>query len=388
MTQRRPKRARVRTRGRRRKRLVIAVVGSLALGIVGGAEASDLEDARAGLGARLVGMDPIEELAPLGECPVVERDEVIAALRTAGVDAPLESMLAEQGPSLGDGRAWQASGIVCSGSYVGFEGDPSFPELRIEVMVADFGDTAEFHAFVADAHPGLAVDDPLNVTSLAGGTIGRCEHVDLTERCAEFWEQDGFVLGVLAADRVYVDRPTVSAMLGELAPVIVASLAAEPPVAVASGVTVPPDVLGAARARLLALSTAGGPLACPIIGQAAVDVALSDAGIDLRTDDWYSMAWDGTTAAVAGVECAGAAGQGALRIEVLDLGSSAAAADMMELVRGCERMGDTEFCVESWEQDGVTVTVVVTAVGADVAQPDVRALVDSLAPVIITRLAG
>ena len=173
-------------------------------------------------------MDDIDELEPLADCPVAERDAVVDALEIAGVDTPIESLLADQGPMLGDGTRWHAVGLVCTGAYVGAEDDASFPELRIDVVVADFGDSDGFLDYLAAVHPDLDVGDELPVPALGSGTIGECAHVDRTEQCAEYWEQDGFVIGVQIADRVFIDRPTASAVLGALVPSIVESLAAEP----------------------------------------------------------------------------------------------------------------------------------------------------------------
>ena len=229
-------------------------------------------------------------------------------------------------------------------------------------MVADFGDTEAFRAFLDDAHPGID-DEALATPTIGGGTIGACAHVDRTEQCAEFWEQSGFVVGVEIADRVFVDRPTASAVLVALVPTIVASLAAEPVVATGTGVTVPADVVDAARSQIATLSSGAEPVECPFVDQPAVDAALADAGVDLETDDWSAVATEGADGADAGLACGGQAGRGEVRVDVIDFGDSNSAQDIIELVHGCERVGDTEYCVETWEQDGLTVTVSVTAVG-------------------------
>ena len=353
-----------------------------------GAGLLDTAAASAGLASRLSGVEQISELEPLGDCPVVERDAVVEALETAGVDTPIESLLAEQGPSLTNGTTWHAVGLVCTGSYIGVEDDESFPELRISVVVANFGDTDTFRTFLDDAHPGIDVDDALATPTIGGGSIGECAHVDRTEQCAEYWEQGGFLVGVRIADRVFIDRPTSSAVLVALVPLIVESLAAEAVAAPGPGVTLPAGVLDAARAQLAALSSDAEPVECPFVDQLAIDVALADAGIDLVTDEWSAVASEGAGGAVAGLACAGRSGRSAIRVEVLDFGASDAAQDVIELVHGCEKVGDTEYCVETWEQDGLTVTVSVTAVGTDIEQPAVRALVDALAPVVLEHLAG
>jgi hypothetical protein len=333
-------------------------------------------------------MEQISELEPLGDCPVVERDAVVEALETAGVDTPIGSLLAEQGPSLTNGSTWHAVGLVCTGAYIGVEDDESFPELRISVVVANFGDTDTFRTFLDDAHPGIDVDDALATPTIGGGTIGECAHVDRTEQCAEYWEQGGFVVGVRIADRVFIDRPTSSAVVGAVVPMIVESLAAEPVVAPGTGVTLPSDVLDAARAQVATLAVGPELVECPFVDQPATDDALADAGIDLLTDDWSAVTSEGADGAVAGVACSGRAGPGEVQVDVIDFANSDAAQDVIELVHGCEKVGDTEYCVETWEQDGLTVTVSVTAVGTDIEQPAVRALVDALAPVVLEHLAG
>lgn len=213
--------------------------------------------------------------------------------------------------------------------------------------------------------------------------------MDRTEQCAEYWEQGGFVVGVQIADRVFIDRPTSSAVLGELVPMIVESLAAEPAVAThAPGVTISTDVLEAARVQLATLASEPEPVDCPFIDQPAVDAALAEAGIDLATDDWSAVVSEGADGAVAGLACAGQSGRSNVRVDVLDFGATDAAQDVIEFVHGCESIGDTNFCAESWEQDGLAVTVIVTAVGVDVEQPDVRAAVDALAPTVVAELGG
>jgi hypothetical protein len=346
----------------------------------------DTAPARAGLRARLSAMDQIDELEPLGDCPIAERDAVIDALETSGVDAPMEALLAEQGPSLTNGTTWHAVGLVCSGTYVGVENDESFPEVRISVVVADFGDTETFQAFLGDVHPDIDVAASLPTPTIGGGTIGECADVDRTDQCAEYWEQDGFVVGVQLVDRVFMDRPTSSAVLVDLVPDIVESLAAEPPVSAGTSVTVPAPVIEAARERVAALSDELNA-ACPFIDRSAIDVALADASIDFVTDDWSAVTSEGADGAVAGLACAGRSGRSEVRVDVLDFGESGAALDIIELVHGCEQIGDTEYCVESWEQDGLTVTASITVVGADVGQPDVGALIDALAPVVLENLA-
>ena len=358
----------------------------------GDSDLPDVETARAGLAARLADMDQIDELEPLEDCAVAERDAVVDALETAGVDTPIESLLAEQGPSLTNGTTWQAVGLVCTGIYVGAEDDESFPELSISVVVADFGDTETFRAFVDDVHPGIDAGDVHATPTIGGGTIGECAHVDRTERCAEYWEQDGFVIGVQIADRVFIDRPTSSAVLGEIVPSIVEALAAEPLVANAADVTVPSDVVDAARAHLAALGSGPQAVECPFVDQPAVDAALGDAGIDLVTDDWSAVVSEGADGAIAGLACAGRSGRSEVRVDVFDFGDSDTAQDVIELVHGCEKIGDIEYCVETWEQDGLTVTVSITdtdtSAGVDIAQSDVRALVDALAPVVLAHLAA
>ena len=57
-------------------------------------------------------------------CPLIDSSGVDASFEAAGVDAPLDDWLFE----VRDG-----GGITCAGSHVGFEDDPSFPQLEVEL---------------------------------------------------------------------------------------------------------------------------------------------------------------------------------------------------------------------------------------------------------------
>ena len=139
-------------------------------------------------------------------CPLVDSARVDASLEAAGVDVPLDEWLLE---------VRDDSGITCAGSHIGFEDDPSFPQLDVELVVID--------------GPPNGVDEPaseaVTVTDLQGGTIGTCESDRFVTICEESWQQDGFQVRLLVADRVYFDRVTASTVLGDLVPVIVSNLA-------------------------------------------------------------------------------------------------------------------------------------------------------------------
>ena len=185
----------------------------------------DVAGARAGLAALIDNAPDTGPNEPLSECPVVDRSTMNGALETAGVDAPLGEWSLEIGPVDTGGPTWNDRGMTCSGSYVGAEQDESFPELRASLIVVDLGESAAFEQFLADAYPGAT--ELLPTPALGGATRGECVDVDLTDQCVEFWEQDGFVVGVLLADRVFIDRPTASAILNELVPEVVETLASD-----------------------------------------------------------------------------------------------------------------------------------------------------------------
>ena len=61
-------------------------------------------------------------------CPLIDSSEVDAGFEAAGVDAPLDEWLFE---------VRDDGGITCAGSHVGFEDDPSFPQLDVELSVVN-----------------------------------------------------------------------------------------------------------------------------------------------------------------------------------------------------------------------------------------------------------
>ena len=124
-------------------------------------------------------------------------------------------------PSSSGGSAVAGSaGVTCTGSYVGSEDDPTFPQLDVELTVVDAGSAGR-------DEPAGAADEAITVTDLPGGTFGRCDSDRFVTICEEHWRHDGFDVGLLVSDRVHFDRVTASTILGNLVPTIVANLAGE-----------------------------------------------------------------------------------------------------------------------------------------------------------------
>jgi len=351
----------------------------------------DVAGARAGLDSLTAGMESIDEFEPLPECPAVDRDAVVAALETAGIDSPIATFDREDGPTLGDGTTWTGSGVVCTGSYVGSDGDESFPETTVDLVVAVVGDEEAFTAYVEAAAPGISTAEPLPTPTIGGGTFGQCEHRDRTEQCVEYWVQDGLAIGIHITDQLAVDRPTASAVLVALVPDVVDMLVRADggePGASAANVTVPADVIEAARQHVAALS---GELLveCPFIDPATIDAELADAGIAIEPgDDWSGAPASGSEDALAGIACSGAGGSSTVSIEVLDFSGPDAAEDVIELVRWCRLGENLTWCVESWQQDGLAVTVIIEASGVDVERAEVVGLLEALVPVVLDNLAA
>ena len=249
-----------------------------------------LDSARAGL-ARILANAPnasIEPYAPLGPCPLVDRATVNGELADAGIDAPLGDWTRL---AYADGPHTDVL-LACEGTYIGVDEDPSFPELRFDVVAIDLGDAATAERVLRDEF--AATGEPLRITDLDGGTIGECGDEDLAVRCAEWWQHDGFVVGVEIVDRVFVDRPTASTVLGGVVPAIVSTLGAA-----ASDIADPLRTIGAADAgRALdaldafvdanpeAVSSEHERIDCPLIDSESLRPALDDAGIDWPLGGW------------------------------------------------------------------------------------------------------
>ena len=253
-------------------------------------DGSDLDSARAGL-ARILADAPnasIEPYAPLGPCPLVDRATVNGELADAGIDAPLGDWTRLAYP---DGPHTDVL-LACEGTYIGVDEDPSFPELRFDVVAIDLGDAATAAGVLHDELE--ATGEPLRITDLEGGTIGECGDEDLAIRCAEWWQHDGFVVGVEIVDRVFVDRPTASTVLGGLVPAIVSTLGLA-----ASDIADPLQTISAADAgRALdalealvdanpeAVSSEHERIDCPLLDSESLRPALDDAGIDWPLGGW------------------------------------------------------------------------------------------------------
>ena len=113
------------------------------------APAPDVEAARQGLERLLVATSDVAPAEAVA-CPLIDVADVNMAFERAGVDAPLEQWwLAVAG----------SAGVTCTGSYVGFEDDPTFPQLDVELTVVDAGSAG-------GDEPAGAADEAITVTDL------------------------------------------------------------------------------------------------------------------------------------------------------------------------------------------------------------------------------
>ena len=220
---------------------------------------------------------PTPRLREVVACPLVDRAQVDASFDAAGVDVPLDEWLLE---------VRDDGGITCAGSHVGFEDDPSFPQLDVEMVVVN--------------GPPNGVDeltgDAVTVTDLQGGTIGSCESDRFVTICEERWQRDGFQVRLLVTDRVYFDRVTASTVLGDLVPVIVSNLAGgaldiADPLGEVSGADVGAATNGFDRfvsANAEAVETDDERLDCPTINDADFEAAIDGVGIDVDLGDGWT----------------------------------------------------------------------------------------------------
>ena len=68
--------------------------------------------------------------------PLVDRATVNGELADAGIDAPLGDWTRLAYP---DGPHTDVL-LACEGTYIGVDEDPSFPELRFDLVAIDLGD--------------------------------------------------------------------------------------------------------------------------------------------------------------------------------------------------------------------------------------------------------
>jgi hypothetical protein len=339
----------------------------------------DVDAARAGLHELVAGLDQVGELEPLSECPIADRTAVTDALETAGIDSPLATFDRIDGPSLG-GRGWTASGVVCLGAYVGVERDESFPETQVALTVAELGGPGDVDRFLGDLQPGVAGSDAVPTPTIGGATVGACRHIDLHTQCDEYWIRDTFVIGVRIDDRVFVDRPSASAALAALIPDVVATLAAVPEYEEPAEFTATDAEVARARAGLITLAGADDPAQCPLVARDDLDAASESVGLELAVEDWSAGTEDRDGAAVV---CRARGTASSVTLLVEDHGDSASAQSAIDLVHGC----DGGFCVESWQQDGLLVTVAVTLGPRFDDRDAVVELLGQLLPTVLAALA-
>jgi hypothetical protein len=356
-----------------------------------------VEPARAGLG-RLLAANPDSSTAspPSPECTLlVDRPTVDAAFATAGVDVSFGSWSQFIG-TVPPERAVRA--ISCSGSYVGAEDDSSFPELTAILVAADFGDTASFARNVPEA-----TGKPQPTPTLGGSTVGECEDVDLTHQCREWWESGGLAVGLWVVDRIFIDRPTMSAVLIELVPPVLAKLAGR-----ATDIADPLAAVTTADVQAAAAGLAGAPTSgeCPALGEAELAAALATAGSDLPTDGWAAGSFARPVeGAINGMQCTGGDADAMVTVTVLDFGDPAAADDFVasvglpdggsgaDLEPGDRTVGTCivavgmEHCSEWWRQDGLAVGVALFAESSDIARHDASEVLVAVVPTVLTNLA-
>ena len=365
--------------------LVVTVSPVVAIAEPG--EELDVGGARRGLAALAADLPPVGDFEPLSECPVVHRDAVIAALESAGIDSPLATFDRVDGPTLHTDR-WSIPGVVCSGAYIGTEGDESFPETLITLTVAEFDNEAQTTSFLSSrAGGGIESSPSLPTPVIGGGTFGNCREIDLHTQCFEYWTRDGFMIAVQIDDRVAVDRPTASAVLIRLIPAVVGQLAAVPEPDVPVEHHAAADDIDSARVGLVEVLRAEPSEQCRVIDNDVFGSLL--AGLSLPTGADLSLRASPAASAGDGLDrlgCVSAGDDASVSIFVQDFGDSDSAREVIELVHGCEQAGNLEFCVESWEQDGLTITATLT--GADLEPNHVTELLQALVPAVLEHLAA
>jgi hypothetical protein len=377
-----------------------------------------LQAARAGLG-RIVATMPnaaIEPSAPLGPCPLVDAETVDDELAAAGVDAPLAGWSRRPQPV----GPYADVIVACEGVHVGVDEDAAFPELRLDVVAMDLGDAATAEAALRDELG--AAGAPLLITGRDGGTIGACANEDRAVRCSEWWHHDALVFGVEIVDRVYVDRPTASTLLGGIVPAVVATLAAsatdvaDPLRAVTrADVDAATAALGAfVDAHPDALTSERERLDCPLVDAGALEPSLADAGLD-----WTLGGWAASIAPVTyprdldplpiRVSCTNRAGS--VTLDAITFGDAGDAADFVASVGGaeggsgsdlapgdltvgsCTSAGGARYCNEWWRSDALVIGVTLFS---DPSSPDHRpigpddaaTILADLVPSVLAALSG
>ena len=359
----------------------------------------DLDIAAAGRGLdRLVVATSDVAPAEVVACPLIDVGHVDTSFATAGVDAPLDDWLLE---------VRGTAGITCAGSHVGFEDDPSFPQLAVELTVVD-AQTTDVQEPTGDA---------LMVSDLPGGTTGACESDRFVTICEERWRQDGFEVRLLVTDRVFFDRVTASIVIGGLVPAVVANLAGDA-TDVADPLTgVSASEVGAASegldrfmsANAAAIESDDEHLDCPAIAAGEFQSALVAAGIDVDLDDWSASLTpvtfpDDLDPVPIRLTCTGGFDpQG--RVDVIDFDDPAAADDFVasvgiadggsaadlqpgDLTVGtCTSASGLRFCTEWWRDDGLVVGVWLVSDSQPIGDADAAAVLVEVLPTILANLA-
>jgi hypothetical protein len=328
----------------------------------------DIAAAQEGLDRLVLAMSDVAP-AQVVACPLIDSGDVDASFEAAGVDAPLgEWLLAVRN----DG------GIACAGSHVGFDDDPSFPQLDVELSV--FNDPS--------SEVDEPAEEPVTVTDLPGGTTGTCESDRFVMICEERWQQDGLQIRLLVTDRVYFDRVTASTVLGNLVPTVVANLAggatdvADP---LGDLATAQVDAAAAGLQRFVnanvgAVESDDERLDCPAIDGDVLETVVDGTGVDLELGaDWTASLTPVTfprdlDPVPIRLTCTGGFDPQA-RIDVIDFGEPTAADDFVasvgiaeggsaadlqpgDLTVGtCVNESGLRVCTEWWRDNALVVGV-------------------------------
>lgn len=396
----------------------VVAVGALMASVAGTASAGtddtpDVTAARAGLAAYLDDAPDTGQNEPLDDCSLVDRATVNSALATAGVDAPLGQWDLEIGPIDIGGRSPNARGITCTGVNVGPDRDESFPELSASLIVVDLGNSVELEQLLADTEADAG--DPLPTPSIGGATRGTCADVDLTDRCVELWEQEGFVVGVMLADRVFMDRPTASAVLTELVPVVVASLAGDPSEADQRLIDVTDEQVKAAADGLPAVlgmvpAAPDSAAECPAIDLDEAVELLDAAGVAITFDALSGsrvvLFGDDGDDQVAALLCNGGTSDSLATFLVADFGNSALADEYVaslgladggspsDLPKGettvgyCTSVSAVRYCAEFWRRDGLVIGVTLYRESGAIPGAAGAAILAGIVPELLANLAS
>jgi hypothetical protein len=203
--------------------VVPEVIGSLserAADVVDPLAAIGAEDVMAASAALAAAISGVEDDPVRGDCPVLARSDLEAALIEAGIEAELEDWGAATRP-LGD--PGQPTVLECGGDSDGDASRDSFGRAASIQLVAfhDAGDAADFVASVGLPEGGSATDLPPGETVIAScldaGGFG--------DVCTAWWWRDAFVAGVwLLSDSEPVTAADAEAVLVAIVPEVVDAL--------------------------------------------------------------------------------------------------------------------------------------------------------------------